>query len=58
MMQEQSVLTKLMAVSAAGKVILQYNVLGYRVEAYLPKNKLGTEIDEQAHDDSDIDYEI
>ena len=41
MTQEQSVLTKIVTVFAAEEIILQYNVLGYRVDAYLPKHKLG-----------------
>ena len=49
MTQEQSVLTKIMAVFAAEEILLQYNVLGYWVDAYLPKHKLGIEIDEQRH---------
>ena len=56
MTQEQSVLTKIMTVFAAEETILQYNVLGYRVDEYLPKHKLGIEIDEQ--DDMSIDRSI
>ena len=41
MTQEQSVLTKIMTVFAAEEIILQYNVSGYKVDAYLPKHKLG-----------------
>ena len=40
MTQEQSVLTKIMTVFAAEEIILQYNVLGYGVDVYLPKHKL------------------
>ena len=58
MTHEQSLLTKIMTVFAAEEIILQYNVLGYRVDAYLPKNKSGIEIDEQGHNDRSIDYEI
>ena len=58
MTQEQSVLTNIIAVFAAEKIILQYNVLGYRVDAYLPKHKLGIEINEQGHNDRSIDHEI
>ena len=57
--QEQSVLTKIMTVFAAEEIILQYNVWGYRVDAYLPKHNLGIEIDEQGHNGRYIiDYEI
>ena len=58
MTQKQSVLTKIITVFAAEEIILQYNVLDYRVDAYLPKHKLGTEIDEQGHNDRSIAYEI
>ena len=56
--QEQSVLTKIMTVFAAEEIILQYNVLSYRVDAYFPRYKLAIEIDEQRHNDRSIDYEI
>ena len=58
MTQEQSVITKIMTVFAAEEVMLQYSVLGYRVDAHLPKHKLGIEIDEQEHNDRSFDYEI
>ena len=47
-----------MTLFAAEEIILQYNVLGYRVDAYLLKHKLGIEIDEQGHNVRSIDYEI
>ena len=56
MTQEQSVLTKIMTVLAAEEIILQYNVLNYRFDAYFPKYKLAIEIDEQGHNDRFIDY--
>ena len=37
--------------------MLQPNVLGYRNYAYFPKDKLAIEVDEQRHNDRDIDYE-
>ena len=46
MTEEQSVLTKITTVFAAEEIILQYNVLGYRVDAYFPKYKLAIEIGE------------
>ena len=58
MTQDQSVLTKIMTVFAAEEIILQYNVSGHRVDAYLLKYKLGIEIDEQGHNGRSIDYEI
>ena len=57
MTQEQSVLTKIMTVYAVEEIILQYNVLNYRFDAYFPKYKLAIEIDEQGHNDRFIDYE-
>ena len=51
-------LTKIFTFFAAEEIILQYNTLGYRVDAYLPKHKLGIEIDQQGHHDRSIDYEI
>ena len=58
MTQEQSILSKIMTIFVAEEIILQHNVLGYRIEAYFPKYKLAIEIDEQGHNDRDIDYEI
>ena len=58
MTQEQSILSKIMTIFVAEEIILQHNVLGYRTEAYFPKYKLAIEIDEQGHNDRDIDYEI
>ena len=47
-----------MTVFAAEEIILQYNVSGYRVDAYLSKHKLGIEIDQQEHNDRSVDCEI
>ena len=58
MTQEQSLLSKTVALFAAEKIILQHNVLGYRIDAYFPKYKLAIEVDEQGHNDKYIDYEI
>ena len=52
--QEQSALTKIMTVFVVKEKILQYNFLGYRVDANLPKNKLELEIDDQEHNDRDL----
>ena len=37
--------------------MLQYNALAYRIYAYFPKYKLAIEVDEQGHNDRDINYE-
>ena len=58
MTQEQSVLSKIVTLFAAEEVILQLNVLGYRIHAYFSKHKLAIEVDEQGHNNRDIDYEI
>ena len=58
MTQEQSILSKIVTLFAGEKIILQDNVLGYRIDAYFPKYKLAIEVDEQGHNDRDIDYEI
>ena len=58
MTQEQSILSKIMTIFQAEEIMLQYNVLGYRIDTYFPKYKLAIEVDEQRHDDRDIDYEI
>ena len=47
-----------MTLFAAEEIILQHNVLGYRIDTYFPKYKLAIEVDEQGHNDRDIDYEI
>ena len=43
---------------AVEEIILQHNVLGYRIDAYFFQYKLAIEVDEQGHYDRDIDYEI
>ena len=58
MTQEQSVLSKIVTLFAAEEIILQHNVLDYRIDAYFLKYKLATEVDEQGHNDRDTDYEI
>ena len=45
-----------MTLFAAEEIILQYNVLSYRIDVYFPKYKF--EVGEQGHNDRDIDYEI
>ena len=58
MTQEQSILSKIVTVFEVEEIILQHNVLGYRIDAYFFKFKLAKEVDEQGHNDKDIDYEI
>ena len=58
MTQEQSVLSKIVTLFAAEKIILQHNVLGYRIDAHFVKYKLAIEVYEQGHNDRHIDYEI
>ena len=58
MTQEQSILSKIVTLFAAEEIILQRNVLDYRIDAYFPKHKLAIEVDEQVHNSGDISYEI
>ena len=51
-------MSKIVTLFAAGEVILQLNVLGYRIHVYFSKHKLAIEVDEQGHNNRDIDYEI
>ena len=46
MTQENSVLSKIVTVFAAEEIILQHNVLGYRIDAYFFNYKLAIEVDE------------
>ena len=56
--QEQSILLKIVTLFSAEKIKLQHNVLSNKTDAYFPKHKLAIEVDEQVHNDRDIDYEI
>ena len=58
MTKEQSILSKIVTLFAAEEIILQHNVLGYRIDAYFLKHKLVIEVDEQGHNGRDISYEI
>ena len=58
MTQEQSILSKIVTALSAEEIILQHNILGYRIDAYFLKYKLAKKVDEQGHNDRDIDYEI
>ena len=57
MTQEQSILTKIRYIFPNETIILQYHVLNYRIDAYLPKHKLAIEIDELGHVDRINDQE-
>ena len=56
MTQEQLILSKIVTLYSVEEIILQHNVLGYRIDAYSPKYKLAIEVDKQRHNDRDIDY--
>ena len=58
MTQEQSILSKIMTLFASEEIILQHNVLGYRIDPYFSKYKLAIELDEQGHKDRNIGHEI
>ena len=58
MAQEESILSKIVTLFPAEKIILQHNFLGYRIDAYSSKYKLAIEVNEQGHKDRNIDYEI
>ena len=58
MTQGQSILPNIVTLFSAEKIILQHNFLSYIIDPYFPKHKLTIEIDEQGHNDRDIDYEI
>ena len=58
MTQEQSVLSKIMAVLAAEEIILQRNVLSFPVDAYFYRYKVCIERDGQGHNDRNLNYEI
>ena len=57
MTQEQSILSKIVAIFATEKIILQHNVLGFRIDEYFPKYKLAIEVDERGYNSRYIDYE-
>ena len=58
MAQEQSILSKIVTLFAAEKIILQHHVLGYYIDAYFSKYKFAIEINELGHKDRDIHREI
>ena len=58
MTQEQSILSKIVTLFPAEEIILQRNVLGYRIDEYFSKYELAIDVDEQGHKDRNIDYQI
>ena len=44
MTQEQSILSKIVTLFATEEIILQHNVLGYRIDAYFSKYKLAIKL--------------
>ena len=58
MTQEQSVLTKIRSIFPNKKLISQYCVLGYRIDAFFPEQKLAIEVDELGHQGRDFEAEI
>ena len=56
--QEESKLSKIVTLFEAEKIILQHSFLGYRIDIYFLKYKLAIEVDEQRHNDRDIDSDI
>ena len=58
MNQEQSILSKTLTIFAAKEIILQHNVLGYRIDGYFSNYKLTIEVAEPGHNDRYIDHEI
>ena len=55
--KETSVLNKITTVFLRKKIIIQYSVLDYKIDAYFPKHKLAIETDELGHADRDINKE-
>ena len=40
------------------KILLQHSVLSYQIDLYFIEHKLPIQVDEKAHTDRNIDYEI
>ena len=51
MTKEQSLLTKIIKVFAKEEILLQYYVLGYRIDLYFPEHELAIKFDEKGHKD-------
>ena len=58
MCQEQLTLSKIKVIFSAQEILFQHHLLSYYIDAYFPKYKLAIEVDEQGHNDRDIEYEI
>ena len=55
--KEKSVLTKIMKVFASEEILLEHSVLSYKIDFYLSKPRLAIGIDQNDHNDRNIDYE-
>ena len=53
MTQKQSILSKIMTLFAEEEIVLQHNLLDYRIDAHFSKHKLVIEGDEQWHNGRD-----
>ena len=58
MTQERSILRKIRSIFPNEKIIFQHCVLGYRIDAYFPKQKLAVEVDDLGHQNRDFEPEI
>ena len=56
--KEQSVLTQVMSSFEEENMQTQKNILGYRIHLYFHGYKLAIEIDENGHNNRNMDYEI
>ena len=55
--KEESVLNKIMKVFSRERILLQYSVLDYKIDAWFPEYKLALEVDELGHSDRNDDKE-
>ena len=51
--KEQSVISKITNFFSNEKILLQHNILGYKMDLYVPENKLAIEVDEKGYTDRD-----
>ena len=58
MAKEQSVLTKVMKLSASGEIMLQHSVLSCRIDLHFLKNRLSIKVDEKWHKDRNEHTEL
>lgn len=54
MIEEQSVLTRIMKTFASEKVLQQNYVLSYRINLYFPEQKLAIEVDEKKNTQTEM----